>query len=192
MNGRFGVVSISPEQFRLVNSIFIIILVKTFDLLIYPLCGKKYHIKAQKWFYCLRLAAKFNLLMKPLQKIVTGGVILSLAFFVSAALESQLEKTYPQPIKEGHSRIAVAHGIKGCKDLRVMVTVANNLCSSNQIILTGKSSFNAFRTLGNEIFLKWASLCQTFTKEKIQKACLTYFLLLRKIKSLRVATSHLM
>ncbi len=64
---------------QVVNAAFILIFIPIFDRIIYPVFGK------------------FNMLKTPLQKIVSGGMLMAVSFVVAALIEIQLEKTYPSP-----------------------------------------------------------------------------------------------
>ena len=74
MNGQFGSYIIKPEQIRLFNPAFVLILIPLFDKLVYPLCSK------------------LNFLKKPLQRMIIGGILTACAFFISGFLEVQLSK----------------------------------------------------------------------------------------------------
>ena len=97
-----------------------IFLVKIFDLFIYPWFGKyltlKFQIKktAKQKLKCF-FPAFCNFLKKPLQKIVTGGLVLSAAFFVSAALETHIESTEAAKIPENQLQVFVLNGVQDCK-----------------------------------------------------------------------------
>lgn len=107
MNGRLGQSSfyLLPEQMAAFNTLFVILFIKVFDKILYP------------------TLAKCNLLKKPLQKIVTGGVILASAFFASAVLESQLSKELPNP-PAALLKIHVVNGLQNCKE--VEATLSND------------------------------------------------------------------
>ena len=72
MNGQVGSYIIKPDQMQLFNPAFILILIPLFDQIVYP------------------LFAKINFLNKPLQRMVTGGVLTGCAYFISGFLELQL------------------------------------------------------------------------------------------------------
>ena len=72
MNGQIGSYIIKPDQMQLFNPAFILILIPLFDQIVYP------------------LFAKINFLNKPLQRMVTGGVLTGCAYFISGFLELQL------------------------------------------------------------------------------------------------------
>ena len=69
MDGTLGAVTILPDQMQFINPLFILILVPIFDRLIYP---------------CL---AKWNFLVKPLQRMTVGLYLAAVAFGVSGILE---------------------------------------------------------------------------------------------------------
>ena len=46
------------------------------------------------------------MLKTPLQKIITGGTLVAIAFVVSGCVELVLEKTYPHPPEEKQARLA--------------------------------------------------------------------------------------
>ena len=69
MDGTLGAVTILPDQMQFINPLFILILVPIFDRLIYP---------------CL---AKWNILVKPLQRMTVGLYLAAVAFGVSGILE---------------------------------------------------------------------------------------------------------
>ena len=75
-DGRVGGYIVKPDQLQLVNPVLILVLIPLFDMVIYP-------------FF-----AKFNFLIKPLQRIAVGGVIAAIAFVVSGFVELGLKDTY--------------------------------------------------------------------------------------------------
>jgi len=89
MNGQIGSWIIKPDQMQLLNPAFILILIPTFDRLVYPFLNK------------------FNILKKPLQRIVTGGMFTATAFFISGFLELELSKTYGLVPQTGESHAHV-------------------------------------------------------------------------------------
>jgi len=77
MNGVVGSLgAIKPDQMQVINPLLILFLIPLFDRVIYP------------------TFAKFNLLVKPLQRMTVGGLITACSFFVSGFLELQMMKTY--------------------------------------------------------------------------------------------------
>lgn len=57
-----------------------------------------------------KISEKHGLLTTPLQKVVTGGVLLALSFIVSAIVEFKLETTYPSPPTHTTARLAFHNG----------------------------------------------------------------------------------
>ena len=74
MNGQLGNWEMKPEQMRIFNPLSTILLAPLFNSLLYP------------------LFAKCNILKKPLQKMVTGGLFMALSFFISGILEHYLNE----------------------------------------------------------------------------------------------------
>ena len=85
MNGQIGGWIIKPDQMQILNPIFIMILIPSFNRFVYP------------------FLLKFNILKKPLQRMVTGGLINAVAFFISGFLELQLVKTCDKVPQIGES-----------------------------------------------------------------------------------------
>jgi hypothetical protein len=54
-------------------------------------------------------------LKKPLQKIVTGGLVLSAAFFASAALENHIETSESVEVPVNEIQVFVLNGVSDCK-----------------------------------------------------------------------------
>ena len=64
MNGQLGKFRLYPDQMMFINAALILLFIPIFDKGIYP------------------LAAKCGLLKTPLQKIITGGVLLAISFLI--------------------------------------------------------------------------------------------------------------
>ena len=64
MNGQLGQFMLYPDQMTFINAALILLFIPIFDKGIYP------------------LAAKCGLLKTPLQKIITGGVLLAISFLI--------------------------------------------------------------------------------------------------------------
>ena len=64
MNGQIGQFMLYPDQMSFINAALILLFIPIFDKGIYP------------------LAAKCGLLKTPLQKIITGGVLLAISFLI--------------------------------------------------------------------------------------------------------------
>ena len=72
-----------------------------------------------------------NFLKKPLQKIVTGGLVLSAAFFVSAALETHIESTEAAKIPENQLQVFVLNGVHDCKlQINIIRYIGNHTAGS--------------------------------------------------------------
>jgi len=116
MNGQIGNFIIKPDQIQLINPAFILVLIPLFDQIIYP------------------FLARFNLLKKPLQRIVTGGTFTAIAFFVSGILELELAKTYEVLPSAGESH---AH-IMNVLPCEVNVKIFNNSGYDNSFKIAAK------------------------------------------------------
>ena len=117
MNGQIGNnYIIKPDQMQLLNPGFIVILIPLFDQIIYP------------------YLSKFNLLKKPLQRIVTGGVLTASAFFISGFLELALVKTYQKVPAIGESQYHIMN-LLSCD---VSVKIFNNESYENSFELLAK------------------------------------------------------
>ncbi|NXS32340.1 S15A1 protein, partial [Pomatostomus ruficeps] len=87
MNGKFGVLSIEPDQMQIVNPILIVIMVPVVDYLVYPLIKK----------------CKIN--FTPLKKMTVGMFLASMAFVAAALVQVQIDKTYPVFPAAGQTQI---------------------------------------------------------------------------------------
>ena len=65
---------------------------------------------------------KLGLLKTPLQKIVTGGTLLAVAFIMSGIVELILEKTYPHPPGSTSARLALHNSVPNC-DLEFKIKI---------------------------------------------------------------------
>ena len=118
MNGQIGnnYYIIKPDQMQLLNPGFIVILIPLFDQIIYP------------------YLSKFNLLKKPLQRIVTGGVLTASAFFISGFLQLVLVNTYEKVPAIGESQSHIMN-LLSCD---VSVKIFNNESYENSFELLAK------------------------------------------------------
>lgn len=74
MNGNLGnVFTIQPDQMQALNSILILFFIPLFEEVIYPLC------------------ARCNFLVKPLQRMFAGMIVMVITFLVAAVVQSQIE-----------------------------------------------------------------------------------------------------
>ena len=123
MNGQIGGWIIKPDQMSILNPILIMILIPSFNRFVYP------------------FLSKFNILKKPLQRMVTGGFINAAAFFISGFLELQLVKTYDKVPQIGESH---AH-IMNLLPCDISVRISNETGSTNNY-------FNIEARLNNIIY----------------------------------------
>ena len=123
MNGQIGGWIIKPDQMHFLNPILIMILIPSFNRFVYP------------------FLSKFNILKKPLQRMVTGGFINAAAFFISGFLELQLVKTYDKVPQIGESH---AH-IMNLLPCDISVRISNETGSTNNF-------FNIEARLNNIIY----------------------------------------
>ncbi|CAG2170512.1 unnamed protein product, partial [Oppiella nova] len=74
MNGNlFGSYTIKPDQIQVINPVLIIVFIPIFEYVIYPLC------------------AKMNLLKKPLQRMVCGGVLAAISYVICGFIQIWVE-----------------------------------------------------------------------------------------------------
>ena len=73
MNGDISFTTVLPDQIQVANPIMILAFIPLFEYGVYPAFNK------------------FGLLKTPLQKIVTGGFLAAVAFFISGGLDLVLE-----------------------------------------------------------------------------------------------------
>ncbi|KAJ8891000.1 hypothetical protein PR048_010509 [Dryococelus australis] len=76
MNGALGSWAIKPDQMQVLNPLLVLALIPLYETVIYP------------------TFAKCNLLNRPLQRMVVGGLLAAIAFGISAVVELQLEVRY--------------------------------------------------------------------------------------------------
>jgi len=75
MDGDLGGWTLKPDQMQVINPLLIIILIPIFESTLYP------------------LFKKFNILQKPLNKMIVGGSLAALAFVLSALVELAIKPT---------------------------------------------------------------------------------------------------
>uniref|UniRef100_A0A1I7TXQ6 Oligopeptide transporter 1 n=1 Tax=Caenorhabditis tropicalis TaxID=1561998 RepID=A0A1I7TXQ6_9PELO len=76
-----------PDQMATINAILILLFIPFFQIIIYPLAAK-----------CVELT--------PLRKMVTGGLLASLAFLITGYVQLQVNKTLPTLPSQGQSSIS--------------------------------------------------------------------------------------
>lgn len=74
MNGDIGFYTIQPDQMQMINSLFILVLIPFFDVVVYPLLSKIG-------------------IRRPLQKMAIGGVLAAVSFLLSASVQFKIESS---------------------------------------------------------------------------------------------------
>ena len=148
MNGQIGNnYIIKPDQMQLLNPGFIVILIPLFDQIIYP------------------YLSKFNLLKKPLQRIVTGGVLTGSAFFISGFLQLALVKTNEKVPSIGESQYHIMN-LLSCD---VSVKIFDNESYENNFELLAKMNIIVNDLSAGEIYtikVKTNENCSMQTKSE--------------------------
>ncbi|RZF47986.1 hypothetical protein LSTR_LSTR002052 [Laodelphax striatellus] len=94
MNGSLGWLgTIKPEQMQIVNPFLVLSMIPLFEGIIYPIFNK------------------MNALNKPLQKMVVGGMLISVSFVISGVIELKLEDSYAVLPGKGEGQIRVFNGL---------------------------------------------------------------------------------
>lgn len=96
MNGNIGFYTILPDQMQVVNPLLILIFIPLFQYIIYPILNK------------------FNLLTKPLHRIVCGGLLAAIAFIVSAGISMAIEAENPVLPTSSNGQLRIYNNL-GCK-----------------------------------------------------------------------------
>ena len=86
MDGRLGGLVIQPDQVQSLNPILILVFIPFFESVVYP------------------LAARINLLNKPLQRMVLGMFIAGLAFVIAGGIEIHLQNNLDD-LQSGETKI---------------------------------------------------------------------------------------
>ncbi|KAL0280095.1 UNVERIFIED_CONTAM: hypothetical protein PYX00_001486 [Menopon gallinae] len=86
-------IKIKPDQMQVVNPVLILAFIPIFESVVYPVFGK------------------FGLLKRPLQRITVGGLLAAASFGISALVEMQLEKTYPELPMAGEGQLRVMNAL---------------------------------------------------------------------------------
>lgn len=116
MTGEVGSFTIKPDQMQVVNPLLIIVFIPLWDVLVYPLlhrCG----------------------IRRPLQKMTLGMVMAGLAFFISAIVELQLEKSDPIVPGPYEGQLRLFNGID-CP-----LVIRSNVSDDAQFTLNSMSMF---------------------------------------------------
>lgn len=106
----FGVYTIKPDQIQVFNPLLIIAMIPIFEYGVYP------------------LMAKFNFLIKPLQRITTGGLLAAAAFIICGFLQLKIEADLPILPESGSAYINVVNSLP-----------CNLMISNNKLFDGGKS-----------------------------------------------------
>lgn len=88
MDGDMGFYTLKPDQAQVINPLLILVFIPLYEVIFYPL---------------LNLVG----IRRPLQKLVMGGTLAGLAFFISFLLEMQIMKTYAVVPQGGESQLRV-------------------------------------------------------------------------------------
>ncbi|XP_063706990.1 peptide transporter family 1-like [Culicoides brevitarsis] len=88
MDGDLGFYTIKPDQAQVINPLLILVFIPLYEMIFYPL---------------LNLVG----IRRPLQKLVMGGVLAGVAFFVSFLLEMQIMKSYAVVPQSGEAQLRV-------------------------------------------------------------------------------------
>lgn len=79
MNGNIGFYTIHPDQMQMLNSLLILILIPSFEIVFYP------------WLSKIGMR-------RPLQKMSLGGMLTAIAFAISALVEFKIESSPDQTV----------------------------------------------------------------------------------------------
>ncbi|XP_031768706.2 peptide transporter family 1-like [Galleria mellonella] len=92
LDGRFGFLTIKPDQMQVLNPIFVLTLIPITQKYIYPFLEKR------------------NILKNPLHKLTLGGILAGLAFIVSGLVEIYISTKYPVLPKAGYAQLRLFNG----------------------------------------------------------------------------------
>ncbi|KAI1723878.1 POT family domain-containing protein [Ditylenchus destructor] len=84
-----------PDQMQFINPVLILVFIALFESVIYPLCS--YFVK-----------------LTPLRKMVAGGVVASIAFVVSAAVQVKVNATLPELPDPSRAFVGVMNTFDDC------------------------------------------------------------------------------
>ncbi|XP_001603652.2 peptide transporter family 1 [Nasonia vitripennis] len=93
MDGEVFGYLIKPDQFQVINPLFIVIFIPVFQWAIYP------------------ILEKFLYLNTPLRKMTAGGILAGLSFIISAIVELNIEPTYAVQPSQGLAQIRIFNTI---------------------------------------------------------------------------------
>ncbi|XP_076351092.1 solute carrier family 15 member 1-like [Tachypleus tridentatus] len=89
MDGHLGGFLMKPDQMQVINPLLIIVFIPLFEYIIYP------------------LFAKCNLLIRPLQRIIFGGLLTAVSFVIAGFLQIKIEDTFPVIPSPGFSQVVL-------------------------------------------------------------------------------------
>ncbi|KAM3960753.1 peptide transporter family 1 [Aphomia sociella] len=92
LDGRFGFLSIKPDQMQVINPIFVLTLIPLTQKYIYPFLEKR------------------NILKNPLHKLTLGGILAGVAFIASGLVEIYISAKYPELPKPGYAQLRLFNG----------------------------------------------------------------------------------
>ena len=89
----FNAYRLKPDQIQVVNPLLIILFIPIFEYIIYP------------------LLAKVNILKKPLQRMVTGGILAAVAFIICGFFQLKIEGELPTQLNDNSIHLAIFNGM---------------------------------------------------------------------------------
>ncbi|XP_059050776.1 peptide transporter family 1-like [Achroia grisella] len=92
LDGRFGFLTVKPDQMQVLNPIFVLILIPVTQKYIYPFLEKR------------------NILKNPLHKLTLGGILAGVAFIVSGLVEIYISTKYPELPTPGYAQLRFFNG----------------------------------------------------------------------------------
>ncbi|CAG2110384.1 unnamed protein product, partial [Medioppia subpectinata] len=140
MDGKLGSYRMKPDQIGIVNPILIILCIPLFNYVIYP------------------VLIKFNLLKRPLQRMVAGGVLAGVAFAICGFYQLSIETELP-PALSGHSiHMTIVNGLNS------EITVKNSLLFTEKSLSLDKYNIHTIPNVDiNELTSKGLTFDITLT-----------------------------
>ncbi|CAG2113595.1 unnamed protein product, partial [Medioppia subpectinata] len=140
MDGKLGSYRMKPDQIGIVNPILIILCIPLFNYVIYP------------------VLTKFNLLKRPLQRMVAGGVLAGVAFAICGFYQLSIETELP-PALSGHSiHVTIVNGLNS------EITVKNSLLFTEKSLSLDKYNIHTIPNVDiNELTSKGLTFDITLT-----------------------------
>ncbi|XP_063995916.1 peptide transporter family 1-like [Diachasmimorpha longicaudata] len=125
MDGQIGSYLLKADQIQAADPIFAIILVPALSTFIYP------------------VLEKIKCIHTPLQKLTAGGILGSIAFFVAAIVELQLETTYPVLPTTGSAQLRIFNP----RDCQLPIIIGNESILMEPFAVWGGHNMNV---IGNQ------------------------------------------